>query len=192
MYGWKTGIAEKANGGDFWQGADKSVSEWVVPILNDQNGTVANAPYGLYSGSFSIDNVSAIRLLNGEAYLNKLTPFWNGTYYTYVPQQANDALSNADSNWFNLASNGIQFPPYMDKSPVTIYNDRLLMLEEYQYSGTNPIPTSEVQVQEYLGTWSGGTDLGFAYALPFFEHSHKCGDCSNTTYQADGTFVIKI
>lgn len=82
LYGWQTPIADRVNTGDFWQGPDKSVSDWVVPILNDQNGPVANVPYGLYSGSFDIDNVSAIRLLNGEAYLNKLTPYWNGTYYT--------------------------------------------------------------------------------------------------------------
>lgn len=86
LYGWKSSIAAKANGGDYWQGADFSVQEWMTPIFNDNNGTVAGAPYGLYSGSFSIDNVSGIRLLNGEAYLNKLTPTWNGTYYTNVTQ----------------------------------------------------------------------------------------------------------
>ena len=57
----------------------------MTPILNDLIGPVSDAPYGLYSGSFTLDNVSAYRLLNGEAYVNKITPVWNGTYFSNVP-----------------------------------------------------------------------------------------------------------
>lgn len=35
-------------------------------------GPVAKTPFGLYSGSDTTDNVSAIRLLNEEAYLNRI------------------------------------------------------------------------------------------------------------------------
>lgn len=79
------------------------------------------------------DNVSQLRLLNGEAYLNKITPTWNGTYYTQVPQQPNGALSNADTQWFNGASNGIQFPPSMDDSPLEVYDERLIVTNTYDY-----------------------------------------------------------
>lgn len=73
---------------------------------------MAFTKFGLYAGSFTTDNVSSYRLNNGQAYLNKLIPIWNGTYYTMTPQQPNGAISNADSMFFNAVSNGIQFPPY--------------------------------------------------------------------------------
>lgn len=153
---------------------------------------MAHTPYCLYSGSFSTDNVSAIRTLNGQAYINKVTPVWNGTYFSNVTQQPNDGLSNSNSAWFNLTSNGLQFPPYMDKSSVKVYNDRLLMSETYDWSKIEVIPTSDLQVYQYLGSWTGGTDVGFAFNMPLFEHSHHCGDCKNSTYQASGVFTITI
>lgn len=118
LFGWSSGIAEKANGGNYWQGADFSISGDMAPIFNDQFGPIANTPFGLYSGSFTTDNVSQIRLLNGEAYLNRIQETWNGTDFSAVPQQPNDAISNAESNWFGSASNGVQFPPYMNQDPI--------------------------------------------------------------------------
>jgi hypothetical protein len=75
--------------------------------------------------------------LNGEAYLNKITPTWNGTFYTNVPQQPNDALSNTDAAWFNGASNGIQFAPGLNQDPITVYNDRLINIDTFNYYKTN-------------------------------------------------------
>ena len=56
----------------------------MTPIFNDQMGPVAKTPFGLYSGSDTTDNVSAIRLLNEEAYLNRIKKTWNGTDYSYI------------------------------------------------------------------------------------------------------------
>lgn len=72
LFGWSSEIAAKANGGDFWQGADFSIDSIMTPILNDQMGVVATAQYGLYSGSFETDDVCAYRLVNGEAFVNKI------------------------------------------------------------------------------------------------------------------------
>lgn len=94
---------------------------------------MANTHFGLFSGSFTPDNVSGYRLNNGEAYLNKLIPIWNGTYFTPTPQQPNDAISNADSMWFDAASNGIQYPPNQKENPVKMYNDRTIKVENYNY-----------------------------------------------------------
>lgn len=49
-------------------------------------GTVATAAYGLYSGSFATDDVCQVRLVNGEAYVNKVQNIWNGTYFTPIRQ----------------------------------------------------------------------------------------------------------
>ena len=153
LFGWESSIAAKANGGDFWQGADFNVQPYMTPIFNDQIGPVAFTPYNLYSGSLTVDDVSQVRLLNGEAYANEITPTFNGTYFTNVPQQPNDALSNADSMWFNGASNGIQFPPSMDDSPLEVYDDRLIVTNQYNYIGEATIPTSSLQYNQYQGTW---------------------------------------
>lgn len=58
LFGWSSEIAAKANGGNYWQGADFSISGDMAPIFNDQFGPIANTPFGLYSGSLTTDNVS--------------------------------------------------------------------------------------------------------------------------------------
>ncbi len=75
-------------------------------------------------------------MLNGEAYVNKIFQNWNGTFYTNVPQQPNDVLSNEDSYYFNTASNGIQFPPAMNQSAISVFDDRLITINNYYYSKT--------------------------------------------------------
>jgi len=54
------------------------------------------------------------------------------------------------------------------------------------------VPTTVLDIQKYQGEWVGGLDVGFAYNLPFVEHSLGCGDCTNTTKEQSGEFVIKI
>lgn len=107
---------------------------------------MANTHYGLFSGSFTTDNVSGYRLNNGQAYLNKLIPIWNGTYFTQTPQQPNGAISNADSMWFNAVSNGIQYPPFMSQKPIKMYNDRTIKVENYNYYLNELVPTSVLEV----------------------------------------------
>jgi hypothetical protein len=146
MFGWDSQIIAKANGGNYWQGADFNLETYMTPIINDVNGPLAKTPFGLYAGSFTTDNVSAYRLLNGEAYLNKLTPIWNGTYYTQTPQQPSGALSNSESDWFDNASNGMQFPPFMNHDSLKVYSDRLITTETYNYEKTIQVPTSVLEI----------------------------------------------
>lgn len=82
VHGWDSKIADKANGGNFWEGADFDIETWMTPIFTDSNGPMAYTRYGLFAGSFTVDNVSGYRLNNKEAYLNKKIPIWNGTYYS--------------------------------------------------------------------------------------------------------------
>lgn len=65
VFGWESTLMAKANGGNYWEGADFNVETYMTPILNDQMGPMAETPFGLYAGSFTTDNVSAYRLLNG-------------------------------------------------------------------------------------------------------------------------------
>lgn len=63
--GWNSAVAAKSNGGDYWIGADFNIETWMTPIFTDSRGPMAYTKYGLYSGSFTIDNVSSYRLNNG-------------------------------------------------------------------------------------------------------------------------------
>lgn len=36
LYGWQSTIAAKANGGDFWAGADFNIETWMTPIFTDK------------------------------------------------------------------------------------------------------------------------------------------------------------
>lgn len=101
-------------------------------------------------------------------------------------------MSNADSMWFNAASNGMQFPPHQQKTPLSYYNDRLIKVEDYYYSSTVQIPTSVLDIHMYDGQWSGGLDVGFTYNMPLFEQSYKCGDCTNTTQENDQKLRLEV
>ena len=153
----------------------------MTPVFNDQIGVVATADYGLYSGSFTTDDVSTYRLVNGEAYVNKIQNIFNGTYYTPVRQQPNGTVGFSDAQFYQTATNGIQFPPDMDESAVTVYDDRLIYIDTYNYAKQTTVPTSTLKLNEYNGQWSGGLEAGFTFNMPLVEHSYLCGDCKNTT-----------
>ena len=106
----------------------------VTPIINDQMEPLKQSTTGLYTGSYSTDNVSAIRLVNDVAYVNKVVPVWNGTYFTDVAQQEGGALTYAEANMFNSCSNGMQFPPYLDQKSVQVYDMHNLQINEYKYN----------------------------------------------------------
>jgi len=136
IFGWDSKIANKANGGDYWEGADFNIETFMTPIFTESRGPMANTRYGLFAGSFSTDDVSGYRLNNQQAYLNKEIPIWNGTYFTQTPQQPNGAISNAESMWFNGVSNGMQFPPNQGQDAVKVYNDRLIQIETFDFYDT--------------------------------------------------------
>ena len=64
IFGYESDVTAKLNEGDFFEGNLWQLSNYTTPILNDQIGQVANATYGLFSGSNSISRVSQIRLVN--------------------------------------------------------------------------------------------------------------------------------
>lgn len=123
----------------------------MTPVFNDQIGVVATADYGLYSGSFTTDDVSTYRLVNGEAYVNKVQNIFNGTYYTPVRQQPNGTVGFSDAQFYQTATNGIQFPPDMDDSDITVYDDRLIYIDTYNYVKQTTVPTSSLKLNEYNG-----------------------------------------
>lgn len=78
-------------------------------------------------------------------------------------------MSNVDSDWFNGASNGMQFPPYMDQSPVQVYNDRLIVTNTYNYEKQTTLEPSSLKINQYQSDWTGGFDMGFSLYMPFYE-----------------------
>ena len=69
----------------------------------------------------------------------------------------------------------------MDESAVTVYDDRLIYIDTYNYVSQTAVPTSSLKINKYNGEWTGGLVAGFALNMPFTEHSYLCGDCVNTT-----------
>ena len=53
--------------------------------MNDQVGPGKNVSFGLYTGSNGIEEIGLLRLVNGEAFTNKLTNVYNGTKYVDIP-----------------------------------------------------------------------------------------------------------
>lgn len=39
--------------------------------------------------------------------------------------------------WFDAASNGMQFPPDMNKDGIKVYNERTIKIENYDYLKTD-------------------------------------------------------
>ncbi len=57
MFGFTSDIADNVNGGDFWQGNMFDLSNVVTPIINDQIGPISTTTTGLYTGTWSTDDV---------------------------------------------------------------------------------------------------------------------------------------
>ena len=93
VYGYNSPIQPFINGGDFWSGADFDLSLLVTPVLLDNQPALLDTTVGLYTGSLKPDDVCKLRTLNGEAYINKLQRFWNGTGSVPIAQQPADALT---------------------------------------------------------------------------------------------------
>ena len=116
------------NGGDFFAGNDYRLVNQTTPIFNDIIGSVAEAWYGIYTGSNLLNQTSRIRIINEEAYTNRIVPVWNGTYITPVTLNPDLSVGFSSAKMFGEStSNGIQFPPFMDKNvPLQVYNERLV------------------------------------------------------------------
>lgn len=65
----------------------------------------------------------------------------------------------------------------MNTDSVTVYDDRLININTYNYEKTSQLSPTVLDIQQYLGEWSGGLDVGFTFNMPFYEHSLGCGDC---------------
>jgi len=66
----------------------------------------------------------------------------------------------------------------MDKSAVSVYNDRLIQIESFSFSDSSVI--EDLDFYLYTGTWGSGNNVGFAFDMPFYEYSLGCGNCVNT------------
>jgi hypothetical protein len=63
----------------------------------------------------------------------------------------------------------MQFPPYMDQSPVQVYNDRLIVTNTYNYEKQTTLEPSSLKINQYQSDWTGGFDMGFSLYMPFYE-----------------------
>lgn len=147
LWGFETTAADKINGGCFFCGTDYRLVNQVTPILNDQIGTVAEAWYGLYTGSNLLNQTSIVRIVNEEAYTNRIVPVWNGTYVTPVTLNPDGSVGFATAQGFTGVSNGMQFPPYMDEDPVKIYDTRSVQINTYDMGDESEIGGKKIQAR---------------------------------------------
>lgn len=88
------------NGGDFFEGNDFRLVNKTTPIFNDIIGTVAEAEFGVYTGSNLLSETSRVRIINEEAYTNRIVPIWNGTYESQVTLNPDGSVGFAQAQMF--------------------------------------------------------------------------------------------
>ena len=73
LEGYVNDIADKVNGGNYILGNDFSLYNVTTPIQNDRIGFQSNVTYGTYTGSNGVDEIGQIRIINGQAFANKVS-----------------------------------------------------------------------------------------------------------------------
>lgn len=96
IFGFTNSAADMINGGDFYNGDDFSLSNTTSPIFHDKIGNQAATEYGMYTGSNKLSNIGNLRIVNGQAYVNRLDTVWNGNMY--VNQTLNRDLTGESSS----------------------------------------------------------------------------------------------
>ena len=165
--GYEDDIASRINGGEYYGGYDFSLTNATTPVFNDNYGGVAEANYGLYTGSHGLDEIGEIRLINGEAYVNKITRVWNGTYFTDVPQNPDGTTGMKHAVWLDGVGNGMQLPPFVDTdSKLEIFDTKLIAKTTFTHADDSTIDGSDVTISKFSTNTFGG-DVGFAYNQDF-------------------------
>ena len=178
IYGYENDIASRVNGGLYYAGNDFSISEATTPVFNNNYGGASEGIWGIYTGSLGDEKIGQVRLMNGEAYVNKLDQVWNGTFFSDVPQLPDMTIGMKNADWFNGASNGLQFPPFLNTdSDIQVFDNRLVKKVTYSHSDDSTIADSDVTVSQFDCKEFGG-DVGFAFGQSFEEHAIGCGDCT--------------
>jgi len=197
LFGFETNVTQKINGGDFFQGNDFGLQNTTTPIFNDLIGSVAESWYGVYTGSNLLSQTSRVRILNDEAYTNRIVPIWNGTYYSNVTLNPDGSVGFAQAQMFGEStSNGIQFPPFMDENvPIMVYNERNIEVNTYTHVSSSKIGSNSLQVDQFTCPWSAINYIGFAFDQDFWEASYMCGSCApygeTRTFTVDGQQYVQ-
>ena len=117
----------------------------------------------MYTGSNGVDEIAEVRTVNEEAYVNKIINVWNGTYFSAVPQNPDGDIGMKNAVWLDGASNGMQFPPFVDTdSTLSIFDSRNIQKVSYKHSGDSTVGDSDVTLSKFTAA-SFGEDVGFAF-----------------------------
>ena len=128
--GFENDVADKVNGGSYFNGNDFSLSKMTTPIRNDIKGFQSNVPYGTYTGSNGVDEIGYLRIINGEAASNKIFTLWNGT--AMINTTLSDPELTTSMTELSNVSAGMQFPPNIqDGDQLLLYDQRNLKIMNY-------------------------------------------------------------
>jgi len=64
VFGFTNDVADKLNGGDYYNGDDFSLSSVTTPIFNSELGGQSTTVFGMYTGANTLDNLGQIRIVN--------------------------------------------------------------------------------------------------------------------------------
>jgi len=132
LNGYESDVAAKINGGDYYQGNDFSLSSLATPIRNEIQGLQADVPYGVYTGSNGVDEIGRLRIINEEAYTNRLYALWNGT--AMVNTTLTDSTLSTSEKELDGVSAGMQFPPdIQEDDQLRLYDQRNLKIMTYNH-----------------------------------------------------------
>lgn len=82
---------------------------------------------------------------------------------------------------FDMATNGIQFPPHIDSSDdntIRMYQPHTMLIQEYSKESSTTIGKEKLPIDTMAATWPDSpNDIGFAFAQYYQLSSSDCGNC---------------
>ena len=178
MNGFTNPYADIVGKGNYTLGDYYAIFNYTTPIRNSvESGPMNNVNYGMLTGSNGVDEIGQIRIINEEAFANKVVQMYNSTAYLNITQS--DPKLPFDQQGLADVTGGMQFPPLMDSSSqLRVFDPRTVKIATYRHENSMTLGNDEqLNVEKFVGT-SFGDDISFGFNLPLYEKPYGCYQCN--------------
>ena len=133
MNGFTNPYADIVGKGNYTLGDYYAIFNYTTPIRNSvESGPMNNVNYGMLTGSNGVDEIGQIRIINEEAFANKVVQMYNSTAYLNITQS--DPKLPFDQQGLADVTGGMQFPPLMDSSSqLRVFDPRTVKIATYRH-----------------------------------------------------------
>ncbi len=131
----------------------------------------------MLTGSNGVDEIGQLRIINNQAYANKVVQLYNSTTYLNIAQS--DPKISFEEQELKDVSGGMQFPPLMDSSSqLRVFDPRNVKVATYRHDSEQSLGNDlELRIDKYVGT-SFGDDISFGFNLPLYQKPYGCYGCN--------------